>query len=50
LNKLVGELEDAEKDFEEDVMKAQAQFEKTITDNGAVADWKALEAQIESDL
>jgi len=25
-------------------MKNQAIFEKTITDNGAVADWKKLEA------
>jgi hypothetical protein len=48
--KLVEELEDIEKDFETDVMTAQSEFEKTVTDNGAVADWKDLEHQIENDL
>lgn len=41
---LVNELEVLEKDFETTIMKNQAIFEKTITDNGAVADWKKLEA------
>lgn len=31
-------------------MTAQSEFETTVTNNGAVADWKALEDQIENDL
>lgn len=39
-----------QKKFEKHVMKAQANFEKAITKNGAVADWDALTKQVESDV
>lgn len=41
---LVGKLEALEKDFETTVMKNEAAFEKTITENGAKADWEKLGA------
>jgi hypothetical protein len=47
---LIDDLEKAQMDFTKDLTRAQERLERTLTSNGTVADFEALEDQIEADL